>query len=360
MRLISIDHCEENMIVARPIWNEMGQVLLQEDIVLTQRMIERLKELKISFLYIQDERTADIRIVEPVSRQTKTYAMSMIKKHFSRVMKGGTIHHTLEDPHFAKELRAVTYELLSDISTMDGVMSVMLDVQASDEYTFQHSLNVTMYSLAVATKLGYSEKQLAEIGLGALLHDVGKLMIPLEILTKKGSLTEQEMLIMQAHTTEGFNMLRKIPEIPLLSAHCAFQHHERLDGSGYPRGIREEFIHPYAKLIAIADVFDALTTQRSYRKPILPHIAMSMIKEQAEDKLDGEMIKVFERTIAIYPIGISVRLSDGQTGVVVDLNGNYPDRPIVRVLQDPRGQHIVPFEIDLSKRQDLQIEEFGI
>src|SRR5690606_17963818 len=133
------------------------------------------------------------------------------------------------------------------------------------------------YSLAIGLKLGYSEAQLEGLGIGAILHDIGKVAIPLEILNKKGKLSEEEYTLVKEHTTNGFEILRKIEELPLLAAHCAYQHHERLDGSGYPRGLKGDDIHPYAKLLAVTDVFDALTTERSYRKAMLPHIALEVI-----------------------------------------------------------------------------------
>src|SRR5690606_27436880 len=143
---------------------------------------------------------------------------------------------------------------LGDIRAHQQAISLLTDVFIHDHYTFQHSLNVTIYSLAVGMKLGYNEAQLEELGIGAILHDIGKLAIPLEILNKQAKLTAEEYQPVQVHTTNGFLLLRKIQELPLLAAHCAYQHHERLDGSGYPRGLKGDEIHPYSKLLANTDV----------------------------------------------------------------------------------------------------------
>ena len=115
------------------------------------------------------------------------------------------------------------------------------------------------------------------IGLGSMLHDIGKIAVSKEILLKPGKLTEEEFQVIKTHTTEGFEMLRNSYSVPLLVAHCAFQHHERLDGSGYPRGIKSKDIHDYAKVIAVADVFDAVTSNRVYRSAMLPHEGLEML-----------------------------------------------------------------------------------
>jgi HD-GYP domain-containing protein (c-di-GMP phosphodiesterase class II) len=200
--------------------------------------------------------------------------------------------------------------------------------------------------------MGLTRDQMIDLGVGAMLHDIGKTQIPMEILMKPGKLTDEEYALMKEHSLQGYQMLKDIPDIPLLSAHCALQHHERLDGSGYPRGLKGDEIHLYGKIVGIADVYDALTTNRVYRKAFLPHEALEYLFTST-GQFDSNLIAVFRDHVAIYPIGLIVTLSNGVKAVVVDINTKYPQRPIVRVLKNADGQEIIPYEIDLS--QDFSI-----
>jgi putative nucleotidyltransferase with HDIG domain len=358
MRLISIKDCEEGMELAKTIYSDVGQVLIHEGIPLTARMLERLNELHIPYVYIKDKQTEGIEPKEIVSQTTRHLAISTIKTEFSKMMKNGKLVNVVDSPDLGKKFRGVVKEILADVRSHHKVMSVLMDVQSADQYTFQHSLNVTIYTLALAMAQNYTEKQLIEIGLGAILHDVGKLSVPNEILSKPGKLTDEEFIIVKQHTTDGFESLRKIHDIPLLCAHCAFQHHERLDGSGYPRGLVEDRIHEYAKIIAIADVFDALTSNRSYRKAMLPHMAMEVIYSGAGTLFDFELVNKFRNTISMYPIGMTVILSNGYKGIVVDHNHQLPSRPVIRLIEDSSGQVLQHFEeIDLAKHLSVVIED---
>lgn len=149
----------------------------------------------------------------------------------------------------SKAIGNIVEDLLNSILNSEEILMVLTDAYMYDEYLYQHSFQVTLYSLAIAKEMGYSYEDLRLIGIGALLHDVGKLMIPREILLKPSRLTNEEYETMKQHTKHGFELLRNLHSVSLLVAHCAFQHHERLDGSGYPRGLVDVEIHPFAKII---------------------------------------------------------------------------------------------------------------
>lgn len=358
MRLISTIQCHEGMELAKTVYNDVGQVLINKGIILTTRMISRLQELQITYIYIMDERTADVEIRDVLSEKTRMFAVNTIKTEFANIINNGKLVRIIDAPELGKKFRSVVKEILNDVRSNQKVVNVLLDVQTTDQYTFQHSLNVTVYTLALAMAQNYSEKKMIEIGLGAILHDVGKLTIPHEIISKPGKLTDEEYALVKEHTTNGFNFIREIHDISLLCAHCAYQHHERLDGSGYPRGLVKEEIHEYAKLIAIADVFDALSSHRSYRKAMLPHIAMEFIYTGAGTLFDLELVNTFRNTISMYPIGVTVKLSNGYKGVVVDHNYQLPSRPIIRLLEDPEGQQLEHSkEIDLATHLSIVIED---
>ncbi|MDF2650507.1 MAG: rpfG 5 [Paenibacillus sp.] len=171
-------------------------------------------------------------------------------------------------------------------------------------------------------------------------------------------LSEEEFELVKKHSEFGFEILRNQSSVSLLSAHCAFQHHEKLDGSGYPRKLKGNEIHPYAKVMAVADVFDALTSTRSYRKAMLPHEAMEILFVGTHTHFEHNLIQTFQASIASYPIGVSVKLNTGETAVVASYLFHAPGRPIVRVFKDGYGKTLdKPYEIDLSKNLSVMIIE---
>ncbi|MFY0543940.1 HD-GYP domain-containing protein [Brevibacillus sp. H7] len=357
MRLVPISQCQPGDILARSVFSDNGTTLIGAGVVLTHRMLDRLKKMNIIKVYIQDSRTADILLEDTVSERTRQEAMAVIHETFRSVKDSPQKwQQTFHDKQFGRQFRQVMSSVVDELKQNRTAMNLLGDAWASNHYIFSHSFNVALYATALAIKSGYAEKELIEIGMGALLHDVGKMAIPCEILQKPGQLTEEEFEIMKTHTEYGFEMLRRLDEIPLLAAHCAYQHHERCDGSGYPRQLKGEEIHPYARIIAVCDVFDALTSHRVYRPSVLPHEAMEVLFAGAGTLFEQRMVEHLRDTIALYPLGMTVTLNTGEVGVVIDYNKGLPSRPILRILTDENGQPLEhPHEYDLSKRMHLMI-----
>ncbi|MCP1354791.1 HD-GYP domain-containing protein [Aneurinibacillus migulanus] len=356
MRLISIQRCQAGMVLAQPICTDQGTILLNTDMELTEHIIERLKQKGVYTLYIQDEATEDLEVEESVSPETRRAAVKVIYQGFSEIIHAEKKWKSRLSPNTITAFRNVFESILGDLKRNRKALGLLSDMYIQDHYVYAHSLNVAIYAAAVGLQLGYNDKELLELGIGAMLHDIGKLMIPDEILHKPGRLTDDEFSIMKKHTEYGFDYLRHQQGIPLLAAHCAYQHHERMDGSGYPRGLKGEDIHKYARLLAVCDVFDALTTNRVYREAMLPHNAMEIIFGGTGTQFESEVVEAFRRTVAIYPVGLTVTLSNGATGIVVDYNRNLPARPIVRVIKHEDGDKAEPYyEIDLSKELNITI-----
>lgn len=345
------------MILARSIHMDNGTVLVGSGVELTQRMIDRLTVMNIANLYIHDSLTSDILVEEVISEQTRRETMGIIYETFSVIQSDPKKwRHTFNDPQFGRKFRKVMSNVIAELKDNASAMNLLGDACATDFYIFSHSFQVTLYTLAIAMKAGYQDRELTEIGIGAMLHDIGKMAIPLEILNKPGKLTDEEYEIMKTHAQIGFDMLRKQDEISLLTVHCAFQHHERMDGSGYPRGLQLDDIHPYARILAVTDVFDALTSNRVYRRPMLPHDAIEVLYTGAGTLFVPEIVAHLRDTIALYPIGLTVTLNTGEIGVVADYNHGMPSRPIIRVLQNEAGELLTsPYEIDLAKQNTVMI-----
>lgn len=357
MRLISINVLRAGMVVGRTIWNEAGHPLLQKGAVVTDGILYRLKQLNIHYIYIEDRISYGIEIEETVEPALRNKIVNKITDSFRSVreVKSGQASYVLDQQ--SKAIGNIVEDLLNSILNSEEILMVLTDAYMYDEYLYQHSFQVTLYSLAIAKEMDYSYEDLRLIGIGALLHDVGKLMIPREILLKPSRLTNEEYETMKEHTKHGFELLRNLHSVSLLVAHCAFQHHERLDGSGYPRGLVDVEIHPFAKIIGVADVFDAVTSNRVYREKLLPSQGMAIIEAGSGTIFSPQVVEALRRSVVHYPNGTILLLSNGRRGVVSKQNTGFPERPKIRIFEE--DDEILPatYEINLVDFPDILIDK---
>jgi HD-GYP domain-containing protein (c-di-GMP phosphodiesterase class II) len=360
MRLMPINMCRPGMRLGKTIYNEEGTVLLAVNVELTQRLLERLHRYGIDYLNIMDSRSDDIIIEDVIQEKTRVMGVREIRNTFRVLMedsgKKGSVHYY----DIGRKFRELMTTIIEDLSSHPNAMMMLTNINVMDSYLYQHSLNVCIYTTMLGMSFGYNREDLTTLGLGALLHDIGKTRINPALLNKPANLNNDELEEMKTHTTLGFQILKDEPNVPLISAHCAFQHHERLDGSGYPRGIAGNEIHEYAKWIGLVDSYDAMTTRRQYRDPLLPHEAMEQLFTGSGTLYDQEKIALFRDKIAIYPLGMPVTLNTGESGIISDLNRSVPHRPIVRIFQDEAGQELMtPYEVDLSFKHSILITAVG-
>lgn len=357
MRLVSVKNCEPGKRLAKSIFNENGVVLLTVNAELTQQILNRLEAQGIEYIYVQDPLTDDIVIEDPISDETHSQAIQAIRRSFLQLMNDNLTGKQVRHNHFiGKEFRDIMELILDDMSGNTNAMMMLSKISVTDFYLYQHSLNVCIYSTMLGMASGMTRDELIVLGMGAMLHDIGKTKIPLDILQKPGQLTAEEIEVMKEHTTIGFQMLKDEPNIPLIVAHCALQHHERLDGSGYPRQLKGEEIHDYARWIALVDAYDAMTSNRVYKDALLPHQAVELLYTKADILFDRHKIEQFRNRFALYPLGVTVQLQTGEIGVVVDINSSSPQRPIVRIINEANGEPVTqPYEIDMSKQLNVMI-----
>lgn len=354
MRLVATKAIREGTELAKPIYSDNGQILIQRDIKLTKRMLKRLVQQGITYVYIKDKLTEDIIINPPIPDELRIEAVQMVKSSFAEIQKQDLTKNSFLLDKTSYKMADMVSNIINHVKNRDEVISILSDILISDDYVFSHSINVTVYSLALASELGLPSRKIEDIGLGAMLHDVGKVFLPESILNKTDKLSKHEFEIIKTHSEEGFNFLRKSSNVPLLVAHCAFQHHERLDGSGYPRGLKSKDIHPYGKLLGVADVFDAVTSNRVYRDAMLPHQGLEILYAGAGTLFDRDLVESFRKTIAMYPNGLTVELSDGRTGIVVNQNNHLYERPIIRIIKD-QHEDVSPYDVDLSKELNVMV-----
>ncbi|PLS18081.1 hypothetical protein CVD28_10430 [Bacillus sp. M6-12] len=353
MRLINTNTLIPGLKLGRSLYNERGQILLNESVELTERMIQRLRELEIPFVYIQEPRTEHIEPAKSISEELKREAVKTIVDTFAQIEKED-LKASFVIEKAAKRFNSLIRHILQEINNNKELLTLLADVFIHDNYIFTHSLNVTLYSLAIGIEMKLNQKQIEMLGMGAILHDVGKMLVPAEILMKPDKLSVEEFEEIKKHSDLGFHLLRNAVTVPLIVAHCAYQHHERLDGSGYPRGIKGGEIHLFGRIIAVADVFDAVTSNRVYRKAMLPHEGLEILYAGSGIQFESKIIEAFRRAVAIYPVGLMVELSDGRKGIVSKQNTGLSDRPVIEVLEE-NDKEVDPYEVNLKDRIDLMI-----
>lgn len=350
MRRILLENITPGMKLAKPLYTAEGIVLLNAGIELTKRFVNRLKELEVTYIYVEDDLTKDIDIPDVIGEKTRLEAVAAAKGLIEQIKVGKGVD--------AGQAKKVANMLVDELCQNRSLMLNFIDMRTRNDYLFSHIVNVCVLSIMTGINLGFDELRLRDLGVGALLHDVGKILVPEKILNKPGRLTPAEREEVKKHPTLGFEILRKNPEISTVSAHCAFQHHERYDGTGYPRGLKGDEIHQFAHIVAIADLYDALTSDASYRRAIPVYEALAIIAKAGGTSFDSELVKHFTENIAVFPIGSVVRLSDNQIGVVVDISRENKAKPVVRIIMDANRQQINKLvEVDLLKNPYIYIAD---
>ncbi|MBE0617581.1 MAG: HD-GYP domain-containing protein [Proteobacteria bacterium] len=245
--------------------------------------------------------------------------------------------------------RRVVTELIESIFRNPDALSSLTHLKTRDDYTFRHSLNVAVLSVQLGRALGLVRRELLHLGLGAVLHDLGKVRVPEALLQKPGALTPEEFAVIKTHAAHGAQMILAAPSLPDAAAAVALNHHERQDGSGYPRGLRGIRIGKFGLISALADVYDAMTTNRPYREGTPPHVALREIYAGRDVLFHPLYVRRFIQCLGIYPVGTPVRLDDGVMALVIRQNPGQPLRPWVRLLGDAEGTvGARPEDVDLS------------
>ena len=244
--------------------------------------------------------------------------------------------------------RTVIDGLAQAVAQNRSALLALTTLKNYDNYTFTHMVNVSILTMAQARGLKIEGGLLREFGLAALMHDIGKVRTPLEILNKPDKLTPDEFTIMKRHTVDGAEMLRSTPDIPTLAPVVAFEHHLRLDGSGYPDGAKRPTLNVATMLCGIADVYDAMRSQRAYQQAFPTDRILEVLKRNDGKQFDQHLVRRFVQLIGIYPVGNLVRLNTGEVAVVRTIHAPDPYRPQVRVLFNRAGARLdLPYEINL-------------
>lgn len=341
MRIISVGNLEPGMEIGRTIHGANGSTLLGAGVELTSKFIGRLKELGIAAIYIRDDAVGEIEIDDVVSERTRLEALKVTKE----VMSNIKLNSSCFDIQMVNDVvNNIIDELLAN---RDMVVNV-LDIRAINDFTFGHSVNVAILSIITGIAMGYDYTKLSKLAAGALLHDIGKSKIPEHLLNKVDPLNEDEEQLFQRHTIAGFEILNAIGGFSLSVAHVALQHHERYDGTGYPRQLKGEKINEFARIVTVVDIYDKMTTSIVGRPRCMPFQALEIIMANRGIFLDPTVVEHFIDIIALFPVGTTVILNTGEKAVVIQTIRKHPTRPKVRVFIDRDGKQIAPpYEINL-------------
>lgn len=331
------------MKIDQSVVDRLGRNLVTKGAVLDEYVIESLQKLGVMSVYIQegemDPEEEKINI-SPMAQEKieKLHTADRSKVTLSssvreRVAQGiQYIYSSSDTKELANTTDSIANDLLDAIDSNNAIAIDIGELKTSDEYTFKHSVDVATISMVLAKQQGLSRKEIYDIGVAGLLHDVGKTKVPTSILNKPGRLDDNEFEVMKQHSVFGYRMLKDQPEFNKEICLAVLQHHEKINGRGYPLGANEEQITPYAKILSVADIYDALVTERPYKQAFSQRDAVEMIMSMTGE-LDMTAMKSFLESMILYPVGCIVDLSNGEKAKVVKNNPHYILRPVVVGLQ---------------------------
>lgn len=375
MRRIPIILAQPGMRVAQNVVNNEKKVLLSAGAVLTQSLIQKLMDYGVLALTVEtlpdsgpeedsvgsteDQALLSRPVPEQTSNETRAITEATVRGMMADVILGKRVQ--------AERVKKSVQLVFSELMNRDFVIEKLSLIRALDDYSFTHSINVCIFAVSLGMILGYTRPMLLELAIGGILHDIGKILVPGRILKKPGMLTDKEFAEVKRHPLYGLDILKGEPGISSDAMAVISQHHERFNGQGYPLGLTGKSIHEFARITAVVDVFDALTSNRAYKSAMLPYEAVEVIMTSSNSGFDTQIVKAFLENINIYPRGSIVELNNGAVAVVTAVNRSLPTRPRVKILRDEVGLPVAQREeIDLVTlpslfiREVLRIEQGGL
>lgn len=342
---------------AEPIYTRDGHLLLNEGTVVSYEILSKLKKHNINYYQTLTDITNANKGDALVDDETMTSSVNVVKSVFDEVMSTDDKGVKSSIPEDSIALVTKVIEALMDILyTSEDLLYTVTDLIKSDDYTYRHSVNVTILSILTAKAMHYSEDEIREIALGALLHDIGKALVKNGLIQKKEKLNKDEEEEIKRHPEMGYNLVKDMDILPDSVKNIIQLHHEKLDGSGYPKGITGLAIPKYVRIVTVCDMYDAMTTNRIYRKKMPIYTALEILMKDAVYKIDADVYRNMSSTICIYPTGQGVLLSDGRVGVVSRYRHAAPTRPIVKVIDfDIADKNVDVTEVDLMYEKSIFI-----
>lgn len=341
---------QSGAIIAQDVYGNDGVLLIKKGTEYRNHFAPRFKEAGVQEIFIEasgemSKETVDhirksLNIQDVIHEKTRSHAQNQIKKTMLRFK-------TVTNNDLQK-ISSIVEEMIEQLLDQKDFVFALSQLRSVDDYTYQHSVNVGVLSLIIGIDLMLTKDQLKHLGTGAILHDIGKIMIPEDIIKKPAKLTFDEFTEVKKHTLYGYEILMQT-NIAEEAAQIALHHHEKFDGTGYCWGLRETKIPLFARIVSVADVYDAMSNDRVYKKRMMPDKVFREITHLGDKHFDTQIMETFAKHISIYPTGTGVILNSGHRGIVLHQNKLYPESPVVRVFT-PKEHHYkrLYFDVDLS------------
>jgi HD-GYP domain-containing protein (c-di-GMP phosphodiesterase class II) len=343
MRIVPINCVVEDTILAKTIMSSAGNILLKKGVKLTKGLIEKIEENGIYTVYV-DDGYSDVEIEDVIKPEIRNKAMLALKDTFENIERSNFLSRSEEKglrkqldikvmEKYVEKLKFVTESIIEDITTSNSIVINLVDIKNVENYLYSHSLNVAVLALILGIELKIDKQDLVKLFLGSLIHDVGFAFIKKDIIKKKKEeYTDEDLDIYKSHTIKGYEYIKEnfftSPKINII----ALMHHENYDGTGFPKGTKFDHIHKFARIVAIADKYDELTSDTPFKRALPPNDAIEYLMSKAGTDYDFDMVKIFVRKIVPYPVGTLIQLSDNSIAVVEKTNINNPLRPLIRIL----------------------------
>ncbi|QUI22853.1 HD-GYP domain-containing protein [Vallitalea pronyensis] len=350
MRFVPVSSLAEGMYVGKSLYDKNNQLLLGKGSMIQKSYINKISALGYQGIYVDDEISSDIEVKDIICDELRRNTISTIKDVF---IKTGNANPKGIDTGI-DETKYLIMNIVDQILENEDTIVNLIDLKMFDDYTFYHCVNVAVLSILLGTSLHLNKNQLLDLGLGAILHDIGKMFVDTNVLNKEGSLTKEEYKHIQMHSEYGYRYLKETFAIPSAAYIAVLQHHEKFDGTGYPHRKGKDDISLYGRIIGITDVYDALTSTRPYRKALLPSEAMEYIMANGGVMFDLNLTRKFVQKVAPFPVGTWVQLSNCYQGIVVE---NYEEaclRPKIKVLLDEKNNKVDPHYWNLKDERNLR------
>lgn len=345
MQRVSLENLRPGMVIAANVYSADGRLLVRSDVTISEQYLIRLAKLNITSVYVRDPFFVETIKPEIVNEEIRLNLIWTLKKLFVDIRSEGLCD--------CATVTAMADTIVGEVCSHPQGLVQLTDIRLRNEFLFGHVVNVALLCTMIGRDLGYSPHKLHELALGGLLHDVGQLRISQDLLSKPTDLTAAERRIIQAHTLQGFDLLWQTGDFSPNVMLMALQHHERINGSGYPQGLRNEEIREESKIVAVADVYDAMTSDRPHRRANFPHeTCLSMVREMGT-LFDTKILSAFLMREAIYPVGSVVLLSTGQLGVVTQIFPGMQNRPIISLIYNETVG--IPV-VDLRNHPEIEIQ----
>ena len=333
MRLKSLEKAEIGDILGKPVYDDKCQLLLAKDVKLSHTYIDRLKKANIQCIYIDDELSEGLESETLVPDELKIRSVSAVKNVFKDLSerKGGNYNIKSIDT-----IKNVVDEMMKIIYDNPSTLYQMTELMGTDMYTYNHSAEVAVLSMLVAKSMKLSDTFIQKIGVGAMLHDLGKMQIPGEILNKVATLEPEEERLVKEHVQFGYDMLKDNDFISPISRQIVLLHHEKLNGSGYPYRLSGEQIPIHVRIVTMCDIFNAISSNRAYKSRLNADEALEIIRTEAVYELDRDIYYHLLKVVNIYPVGTIVQLSNGEFGIVIKENHEAQTRPVIQIIRDKK------------------------